>query len=338
MFKFIGCMIYFSLFFVLLNCCHVSSGLAADCAEQFSWLPNTETDIDGYKLYYGTSNGGPYPNAVDIDNPMAAADGRVYGEISGLTCGTTYYAVCVAYNNQDVESNYSSQVTFTPPNPDGSSNITRIFGDSDKADYHGTIVDTFINVNENNSVSSATLNTYTWPENKVANAILLKIDLSQIPANAQIQSATLQLYQSDAGGDADYSLTVHKIINHNPDLSLSTGFVYASGSQWTSNTKCYNNIPMAQADIATAEDTVTSNQTSGYKSWNITEMVSEWVSNPATNFGLLVNSDSMASANSFRTFASSEAADAGQRPIVTIVYSNPTDKLQPPASFFLHLD
>ena len=72
-------------------------------------MPNSEDDLAGYKIYYGTSSGGGYPNEVDIGDP-ALVGGRVYGEVPGLTCGTQYYAVCVAYNTQGVESNHSSQV------------------------------------------------------------------------------------------------------------------------------------------------------------------------------------------------------------------------------------
>jgi hypothetical protein len=94
---------------------------------------------------------------------------------------------------------------------------------------------------------------------------------------------------------------------------------------------------MAQADKATAEDTVSADQTSGYKSWNVTQMVSDWIGNPSANYGLVVNADATASADSFRTFAASEAADAGQRPRLTIVYST-ADGLQPPDGFSLQLN
>ena len=35
--------------------------------------------------------------------------------------------------------------------------------------------------------------TYTWPDNQVANAILMKFDLSAIPTGAAVTDATLRL-------------------------------------------------------------------------------------------------------------------------------------------------
>ncbi len=86
---------------------------AADCVETFSWLPNSESNIAGYKIYYGQNNGGPYPSVVNVGNP-SPVDGRIHGTVPGLTCGETYYFVCVAVNTSGVESTYSAQATVTP--------------------------------------------------------------------------------------------------------------------------------------------------------------------------------------------------------------------------------
>src|SRR5438045_8161232 len=47
--------------------------------------------------------------------------------------------------------------------------------------------DTSINVNATNYSTSTTLTTYTWPDNRVANAILMKFDVSSLPAGATVQ-------------------------------------------------------------------------------------------------------------------------------------------------------
>ena len=44
----------------------------------------------------------------------APVDGRIQGTVPGLTCGETYYFVCVAVNDANVESTYSAQATVTP--------------------------------------------------------------------------------------------------------------------------------------------------------------------------------------------------------------------------------
>ena len=133
-------------------------------------------------------------------------------------------------------------------------------------------MDTFINLNQDINYAGDQLNTYTWPENMPANAIMLQFDLSQIPSNAQIQSATMSLYQTAAGGDASYEIAAHKIINHHPDLYQATGYTFDGVNDWTANNECYNSIPLAQADIAAAEDVQNLDLNSGYKQWNVTSM------------------------------------------------------------------
>ncbi|MHC4459593.1 MAG: DNRLRE domain-containing protein [Planctomycetota bacterium] len=61
----------------------------------------------------------------------------------------------------------------------------------------------------------------------------------------------------------------------------------------------------------------------GYKNWNIMQMVQEWVSDPSTNFGLMLNSDSSAASDSNRYFRSTEYSNPDQRPKLTITYEFP---------------
>jgi hypothetical protein len=104
-----------SLVLVFVGFCFflLSGTASADCIETFSWLPNTESNITGYKIYYGQDNGGPYSNVVDVGKP-ALVDGRIHGTVTGLTCGQQYYFVCVAVNDANIESTYSSQAAVIP--------------------------------------------------------------------------------------------------------------------------------------------------------------------------------------------------------------------------------
>ena len=90
-----------------------------------------------------------------------------------------------------------------------------------------------------------------------------------------------------------------------------------------------DNMPLAQSDIATAEDVKSIDKTYGYKAWNITNTVRDWVANPSINYGLLLNSDSIASSNNNRFFASSEASDTNQRPKLVVTYSVEDDTTPP---------
>jgi hypothetical protein len=76
------------------------------------WDPNTEPELAGYKIYWGTSNGN-YPSSKDAGKTSTAT-------ISGLVEGTTYYFAATAYDGEGNESGYSNQISYTVP-----------FGDAD---------------------------------------------------------------------------------------------------------------------------------------------------------------------------------------------------------------
>lgn len=226
---------------------------------------------------------------------------------------------------QNTETNHTTEVVGYIAFDPASATQTAIFGNTLDADYPGTIQDTFININNEVNIDSEQLNTYTWPENTPANAILPKFDLSQLPAGAQIQSATLHLYQTAAGGDETYDVSVHKVINHNPDLSQADGYTYDGINGWTPNDVCYNSIPLAQADIGQAADVNSLAKELGYKEWNVTNVVKEWAVGMVSNYGLMLNSDSEAKADSYRLFGAIENTVPEQRPKLEIVYSGKLD-------------
>lgn len=185
--------------------------------------------------------------------------------------------------------------------------------------------DTFISGNSTAYGSWETLNTYTWPANTIANAALMQFNLSGLPAGAVIQSAilTLALVEADATADAAYNIGVHKILNRNVDLTRATGLTYDGVNGWTANSCCFNNVPLAQADISAAYDTRAVDKTLGQKSWNVTAMVQEWVNSPASNYGMLLNSDATKGADRYRFFASMEYPTASSRPSLSITYRMP---------------
>jgi PKD repeat protein len=197
------------------------------------------------------------------------------------------------------------------------------FGDAPEADFKGTVEDTYINLNEENTADSERLEVYTWPTDSVANAIVMKWDLAAIPADAEIKEAILRLYLAGTdgdGGDELYDVSAHRLVNHNPTVSLCSGFTYDGLNAWTPNGSCYEGIPMAQADILPADDMISIDKTAGYKSWSIAGMARHWVSIPVENLGLLLNADTSAGAESNRYFASSENEEASRRPSLTVTF------------------
>jgi hypothetical protein len=193
--------------------------------------------------------------------------------------------------------------------------------------------DTSLNLNTTNYSSATTLTTYTWPDRHVANAILMKFDLSSLPSGALVQDATLTLAltESDATADPTYVISAHKIVGKNPVVAAATGYTTNGTAAWTANACCSNNVPMAQADIAPAYTSKAIDKVTGPKSWTITSMVQEWIADPGTNFGVLLNSDVTALADRFRYFASMEHADPALRPSLRVSYTVPPPDATPPS-------
>jgi hypothetical protein len=209
--------------------------------------------------------------------------------------------------------------------------------------------DTFLNVDAVTNALVTRLNLYTWPDDTIANAIVMRFDLARIPAGSTISRATLNLYlaESDATADATYTAAVHQIVNHNPDLTRATGYTYDGVNAWTPSACCRNGIPLAQSDIGPAVDTRSVDKVLGFKPWDVTSIVQGWFTNPATNFGLLVNSDPSKRRDRYRSFISSEDPVAGHRPYLTVEYTSappppPPDQqtsvLPPSGDTFLNID
>ena len=107
-------LLIFSIFF-----CFVSPVYAVDVT--MAWSPNTESDVEGYKLYYKTGlNGLPYNGvgATEGDAPIIIWTDELNNPeqpeftIHGLNENETYYFVLTAYDVDGYESAYSDEVSF----------------------------------------------------------------------------------------------------------------------------------------------------------------------------------------------------------------------------------
>ncbi len=67
-----------------------------------SWNPNTESDMAGYKVYYGNSSGS-LATSLDV--------GNVTQYTLNLTDGQTYYFAVTAYDTSGIESGFSNVVS-----------------------------------------------------------------------------------------------------------------------------------------------------------------------------------------------------------------------------------
>ncbi|HCM39450.1 MAG TPA: hypothetical protein DIS93_05720 [Bdellovibrionales bacterium] len=186
------------------------------------------------------------------------------------------------------------------------------------------VADTLIGGDQAHSMST-TLNVYTWPDYMIANAILLKFDLSNIPASAIIDSAVLQLYQVEADGSANaYNVSVHRLLDKIVNFALATGFTYDGVNPWSPSTCCYNNTPLAQSNISPAYSTLAVDRALGWKSFNLDQLVRDWVRTPPSNLGVLLNSDATQIRDRYRYFASMENANSSRHPTLLVTYRLPS--------------
>lgn len=82
-------------------CCFLAAGVHAITLD---WNANTETDIAGYRLYYGTASA-PYANEIGVTTSSAA--------VANLKNGATYTFAVTAYNGDGFESAYSDPISYT---------------------------------------------------------------------------------------------------------------------------------------------------------------------------------------------------------------------------------
>jgi hypothetical protein len=96
--------------FALLAVLACSSTLAA---QTLMWNANSESDLSGYIVQYGTTSGSP-STSIDVRNVTS-------WRLTGLTAGSTYYLRVVAYNSTGQQSTPSSEVSYAvapvPANP-----------------------------------------------------------------------------------------------------------------------------------------------------------------------------------------------------------------------------
>jgi hypothetical protein len=192
--------------------------------------------------------------------------------------------------------------------------------------------DTSLNIDTVNYSAQPQLMAYTWPDYQMANTILLKFNLSALPAGAVVQQAVvnLALVESDATADATYTMTARKLIGKNPVIAAATGYTYDGWTPWTPNKCCYSGVPLAQGDSSAAYASLDVDKAAGFKAWTITTMVKEWLASPASNFGLVLTSDATKARDRYRFFASTKNPDATLRPVLRITYSLPGGDTTPP--------
>ena len=109
-----NCRVFNSLFFLsFLILFAAFNASAADVT--IAWDANSEPDLDGYIVYYGTASG-DYSNSFDVGN-------KTEHPLNGLSAGTTYYFAVKAYDTSDNQSDFSKELVYTLPLPNSAPDI-----------------------------------------------------------------------------------------------------------------------------------------------------------------------------------------------------------------------
>ena len=107
----------FAFITVFAVSCFQTYAHAADVTLQ--WNANTESDLAGYKIYYGNFSGAPYDGAdaaqgispilvalASLDDPA-----KPQYTVTGLDENEVYYFAVTAYDTESLESDYSNEVS-----------------------------------------------------------------------------------------------------------------------------------------------------------------------------------------------------------------------------------
>jgi hypothetical protein len=232
-----------------------------------------------------------------------------------------YYALTTTIPGEGIESKMSEAVAYPGEgSPTDQDEVTVSIGN-----YQDTWV-AFKSRSDTNFSAYPLILTYVYRDNHVASRGFLKWDVSSLPADAKVSSATLRLYyvgEEGGGGDNAYVVNVAKVVGVNLDVGKATGSSPDNVAGWTGGADGGTN------NLAPAESTVTVGKNHGWVVWNVTNMVQEWVEAPWTNQGMAIDPDDAAAAYSSRYFASHEYPDPLLRPELVITYPQPRQEDPP---------
>lgn len=147
---------------------------------------------------------------------------------------------------------------------------------------------------------------------------LVKFDLSGIPSNAIITSATLTLVKIGIDINA-MNIATHQITSPWTEgtggikgkLDVSNWIQRVAGTNWTT----------AGGDYNLTAETTTSVSNNGSYTWSIPAMVQNWVTTPSINHGVLLKSTTEAGSTIQHVFATREYTPAADQPKLVVTYT-----------------
>lgn len=165
----------------------------------------------------------------------------------------------------------------------------------------------------NNYGTKRDLNAIAWTKNGNNSNVrsLIQFDLSAIPANAFINSATLSLYFNPTSEEGKHYCFPHS----------NSSYLERITSNWNETTVTWNNQPTTTSQNRVSLGGTTSS-TQSFTNINVKQLIIDSRNNPATSFGFMLR---LQQEHKFKKliFASSDNTTAAIRPKLTITYTVP---------------
>jgi uncharacterized protein YjdB len=146
----------------------------------------------------------------------------------------------------------------------------------------------------------------------------LRFNLSSVPANSTINSATLNMVKT-GGSTTSTEVSVHRVTN---DWTEGTGSCSGSAGVANFNQRMPStNWTSAGGDFNPSAEATTNVSSNGSYSWTVTSLVQGWYNNSFSNFGLMLKFATEGVSREM-DFGSRENGTAGNRPTLTVNYTS----------------
>ncbi len=225
---------------------------------------------------------------------------------------------------------------------------TVTFGDNTGNDFAGTVEDAFIfersgyeDFNYGGRVNFAVGEPANTARTR-RSLIRFKDIFSNIGSGKIITSATMYLYCNSESSTTDYSVSAYRVLKDWVE-GTQNGVSESGSSCW--NYAQYTSLPWsttgcgAASDVtgedstadrrATAEASTLITSTGQYFAWDLTSAVQNWYSGAWSEYGVILINDSEGIADSNKNFFSSENANDGYRPYLSVTYETPHEIAKP---------
>jgi hypothetical protein len=253
--RYIRTILFLNLLFITM---FPAQGFAASL--NVSWNANTETDLAGYKVYYGTQSGA-YGSPVDVGQATTCT-------IADVTGGATYYVAVSAYDTSGNESEKSAQVSASVPVADTTPPTGTIKINSGAAttgsrvvtlnlyatDTQGQVVSMQLSNDGTSYTEAAYASTYQWTlaAGDGVKTVYVRFKDSSGNVSAAVSDAIELLLDTDGDGMPDAWETLHGFNpNSSADASGDTdGDGVSNYNEYLNNTDPANpadNAPVANA-------------------------------------------------------------------------------------------